>query len=107
MKYSFLLALLIISLNSCNNASSREPNKLSQKQNNSSNGSNELSEIDNSINDGTIDSVGIGTTDNAYWSKNGKVVKLHLHGGYGGKFETFENYYFKQDGQVFAYFRES
>jgi hypothetical protein len=100
--------VLTLCLNACNNSAKSEPENLTQTQSqvNNFDGRKELSEIDEFINNGTIDSIGIGFSDNAYWSKNGKVVKLHLQGGYGGKFETFENYYFKQDGQVFAYFKE-
>lgn len=106
MKNYFLTAILIISLCACNNSNKTETNQLSQTQTEDFDGTQELFEIDKSINDKTIDSVGIGVTDNAYWFKDGKVVKLYLQGGYGGKFETFENYYFKQDGQVFAYYKE-
>jgi hypothetical protein len=106
MKYVSLLMVLIMSFYACNNSTITESSKLNQLQTPTKDfdGPKELSTIDNSINNGTMDSITVG--DNAYWFKNGRVVKLYLLSGYGGRFEVNENYYFKEDGQVFAYQKE-
>lgn len=106
MKYGIILTILVMSFYACNNSAKPEPNDLTQIQTKDFDGPEELSAIDNSINNGTIDSIGIGVGDNAYWFKDGKVVKLYLLDGYGDRFEVKESYYFKENGQVFAYNKE-
>jgi hypothetical protein len=98
MKYSILLFVLI-SFYACNNSAKQL--ELGQSQASDFNGPKQLAEINSSISKKTADvTEGDGYS---FWYENGKLIKLYIEGGYGGNFSTKENYFFDENGKVFAY----
>lgn len=65
------------------------------------NAEEELSNINNYINKSLPDSI---SSDNyKFWLKGGKIIKLNFVDGDGEDYLIEEDYYFKEDGNVFAY----
>ncbi|MEO8240336.1 MAG: hypothetical protein ABI576_19685 [Flavobacterium sp.] len=61
----------------------------------------ELSSINKNIIEKLADSV--SNNNYKYWLKNGKIIKLNVVGGDGEDYITEEDYYFKDNNNVFAY----
>ena len=91
--------VLILDFYACNNSAKQL--ELGQSQASHFDGPKQLAEINSSISKKTANLIeGDGYS---FWYENGKLIKLNIEGGYGGNFSTKENYFFDENGKVFAY----